>query len=1132
MTASAQPAQTRVMRPDLWVLIVLGIAGIFYFFLKFNESFPSASIDLRVPKRQIAEMARNWAKEIGYTPTNTIASTVFTFDDDAKTFLEYELGQGAANQLMSRLVPIWTWRTRFCRPFEQEECSIGMQTDGRLGYIDHSIPNDAKLPSISHDEARKVAEDFVAKKVGLSLTGTKLIDDSETKQVNRVDHYFTWEDQKREFEGGRLRTYVYIAGNTVTQFNKYLHVPETFERKYSEIRSWNELLKSISSIVYVILSSAISFVFIWSFAQGKIRWRFAFIAGALAALFSLLGWIDGWPSIVSSYPTTTPFQQYVTESVIQMLVSAVGSAVAAIVFVGALEPVYRSMFPQKVALEKIFTGLGLRSPSVFQGLVAGLAVFGLHTAYVVAFYLLGQHIGFWSPLEVRDTATLSGLFPAYEAINVGVVASTMEEFMYRVLGLALFQRLTKNFWIANFLQAASWAFMHSDYPQEPAYARGVELTIGGFFYGWVLRRFGLLACILAHYTYDAFLGVTPLIVSSSIADRLQSMLAVAPGIIALIVSGVLIWRRGVLADEAPIENASIVATHRPPPAKEIEAPKDYEYKPLSKRVRLGIIAAAAVLWIAASLVKLHVIGQNATITITRDQATAIGAQYLQEHGISTRGMRSVAWITDQADETELQYVFEKEKYDRTKELAKSLEPRLLWRVRFFKELDPTEYYVTMSTSGKPQTQYVVLEEDAAAKSISQEEAKTKVQQFLQREHPELGALQFEDSTKHDRKARTDYDVDFKIPTLKAGEAEYKVYSGTVGDQVSGFSRGWQIPDQWLFERNKVTQKDQVFNIVRRIFAVLLVVVSLIWLVDILRAHTIRWKPAIIAGAIVAGATVVSYLNSLPTFMMGYRTEEAIQTFLMTQGVQYILGILSSTGGMILLAAFAYGAFRRMFPDLSIGSLIRPVLPKGLGGSGSNRDLWLDGIIVGYGLSIVLFGLDFLLDAASYYTSPAVHLYNLSSIRSIADEFSPALGVLSGAVSMAVLSPVVAIITASAVRKFLGTSFIKPYAVMIAMSAIAYSGTRYWQDYAWNLAATALMAPIVYWSIRYVARLNLLCYALGALFLSLAAVTAAMIRNGYQVYFADVAVLIAAILAPFAYLIWLYKPSPSPPRQDS
>ena len=78
-----------------------------------------------------------------------------------------------------------------------------------------------------------------------------------------------------------------------------------------------------------------------------------------------------------------------------------------------------------------------------------------------------------------------------------------------MLGLTKF--VVRRFWLANILQAAAWGFMHSTYPQQPCYARGLELTIEGMLEGWLISRFlGLLACLVAHYCFDAFACVTPL----------------------------------------------------------------------------------------------------------------------------------------------------------------------------------------------------------------------------------------------------------------------------------------------------------------------------------------------------------------------------------------------------------------------------------------------------------------------------------------------------------------------------------------------------------------------------------------------------------------------------------------------
>jgi len=1121
--AEAQPPKSRLMRVDLWILIVLGILGITFFLLKFDESFPAASIDLRMPKSQIIKLARNWSEKVGYPTTGAIDSTIFSFDEDAKTFLEYELGQGKANDLMKDEVPVWTWRSRFCRPLQQEECAIGMRTNGTLGFFERTLPNDVKLPSISHAEAKKLAESFVKETVGGSLYDTKLIDDSEEKQVNRADHYFTWEDQGHDFKGGRLRTYVYISGNSVTQFNKYLHVPEKFERKYAEIRSWNELLKSISSIIYVILSSAIIFIFIWAFANGKIRWKLALFAGGGAALLSVLSWVDSWPSVVAAYQTTTPFNQYLTESAIGMAVGAVFAAIASAVFIGALEPVYRSMFPKQIAIESLMTVNGLRSSSVFRGLVAGLAVFGIHTAYVVAFYLIGQKIGFWSPLEVRDTATLSGVIPVYEAINVGVIASTTEELMYRVLALAVFQRLTKNFWLSNFLQAASWAFMHSDYPQEPAYARGVELTIGGFFYGWVLRQFGLLACVLAHYTYDAFLGVTPLIVSAVMSDRLTAMIAIAPGIVALAVGSWLIWRKGLLKDESAIVNEAVVSSKTPPPLQSIVAVQYITYNPLQGKFRVAVVAVALVLLLVSGFVKSRVVGQNNQIKMSRDQATRLAASYLLENGIDIKGMKSVAWMTDATDETELQYVYEKEGYAKTKKLAISIEPRLLWRVRFFKELEPTEYYATITSEGKPHARFVVKEEDASGSKLEPDQAKELAKNFIEKEHPELGATEFDDATRHDRKDRSDYDIEYRIPGLKAGNAEYKVYTGTVGGDVSGYSRGWQVPDDWTYQRNKVSQKDQIFNIIRRVMAAAMALFCLWWLYGILHSHMIRWKPAIVIGCVSATTALIGYANSIPTLFVGYATTGATQTFLLQQLVQYTIGALSAAGSATLVSAFAYGAFRKMYPDLTFGSLIRPLLPKGLGGSGSDRRMWLDAIVIAYAGGAIAATVDHLFDVGQFLTSPAVHLFSLGSIRGVADEWSPAIGALAAGVTGAIMLPIAVMLLVSLIDKYAGKSFWKALLLMFVITAVMYSSARYYQDYLWHVVSMMVMSAMVYFAVVKVARLNILAYVLTGYITALAGVAFGIVRSGYELYFPHLAVIFVALLAPLAYLLWLYLP---------
>lgn len=1133
MEAQAKP-DSRILRPDLIALIIAGVLGIVFFFAKFNESFPAASINLQYTRAQINGKAQQWAEKLGYAPAGSVNSTVFGYDSDAKVFLEYELGQQKANGLMRSEVPIWYWQTRFCRPFQLEELSVNLSPDGKLVGFKKSLPNTLALPTLDHAAALTIASNFLEKTAETSLTGKRLIKDAGEKQTNREDHLFVWEDEAHEFQGGRVRYAIWTSGDQVTGFGEYLHVPERFTRKYEEIRSYNELLKKVSSIIFVVLSSAIAYIFIWALISGRIRWKLALGAGVIAAALSVMSGIDSWPSYIAAYQTTTAFDQYVLQNATSLVTSALLAGIAAIFFIGALEPIYRLAFPEQVALEKIPTSAGIRSVPVIQSLIAGLSVFGLHTAYVVAFYIVGNAIGFWSPLEVRSTSTLSGLWPAFDAIEVGVNASTMEELMYRVLALFLFQSIYRvsasflfkkslpgSFWFANVMQAAAWAFMHSDYPQEPAYARGIELTICGIFYGYVLKRYGLLSCVLAHYTYDAFLGVTPLISSPLLLDRLTSLVAIAPGPMALTVALILARVKGKTTDVQPLTNACVAPPVAPVIVPAPESPAPFDYRPTSSKVLCGIVAAAVVGLIVAVMVPLRTVGSVDQIRVSATEATHIAAEHLLKQGLSTKSYKALPYLSEEEDTKQMQYVFEKEKFERTKELAQMLSPRLSWRVWFYKELDPEQYFVGVTPDGKVFAQWIVEDEDAVGAKPNQSEAKSTVEQFLSTVHPQFEPVSFIDSTKQEQKNRTDYSVTYRAGKLTVGEAEFKIASGTVGKYLSGYTRGWNLPDKWLFERDKVTMLDNILEYLRKAFYVVMTIALLWWLLPTVRKAHIDWRWPMTIGAVSAVSAILGKLNSMPAMLLPYDTNVKMGTYVANYASTALISVVSSTAAFGLLSALAIAVFAQIMPNDSLRTMLHALIGGDKTGFEGKRRLWLDGVIAGYGVSLILGIVDHLFDACSFLASPGIRLPSLEGAVTASQQWSPSMGAVMDAVSAGVMGSLGLILVLSFALKCFGNSRSKLFAFALISAAINYSSVRYWQDYLWSVAAFMVTLAIGYFFVTRVARKNPLAYILAGYCSTLLGVALALGKSTFTLYYADIVVILLALAAPIVYTAWLY-----------
>src|SRR5207302_9051194 len=126
--------------------------------------------------------------------------------------------------------------------------------------------------------------------------------------------------------------------------------------------------------------------------------------------------------------------------------------------------------------------------------------------------------------ELHYDGAGSTVVPWIGGSAIGLLAASSEEFLFRLFAIPLLQKVTKSNVIAVILPAFAWGFLHTAYPNEPPYIRGLEVGLIGIAVGMVMLYWGILATLVWHYTVDAALVGLLLIRSSSWYFKISGLL--------------------------------------------------------------------------------------------------------------------------------------------------------------------------------------------------------------------------------------------------------------------------------------------------------------------------------------------------------------------------------------------------------------------------------------------------------------------------------------------------------------------------------------------------------------------------------------------------------------------------------
>jgi membrane protease YdiL (CAAX protease family) len=632
----------------------------------------------------------------------------------------------------------------------------------------------------------------------------------------------------------------------------------------------------------------------------------------VATVLYFLGKLNTFGLEQFSYRTTDSYPSFVSSYVLESVLGSLGWGVFIFFLVAGSEPVYREGFPNLLSIRRNLTWSGLRSRSFFMANVVGITLTFFFFAYQAVFYVCANKLGAWAPAEPTFSNELNTSIPWVGVLFMGFVPAVSEEMQFRAFAIPFLRKGLRSLPLAVVLAAFNWGFLHSAYPNQPFFIRGVEVGIGGVVIGLLMMRFGVVATMIWHYSVDALYTAFLLLRSPNHYLMISGGVTAGMMLVPLVLASLAYWRTGTFAEESGLTNAS-VGISRPERKEAMAKPEVLCYKPLD-RPALLLAGFLTLVFAVTTRAPVFRFGQGTKVGVTRAEAIRRADQFLGSQGVRYDSYRRVAWLQPNVDEQALRYFLERRSIQETDRLYRSSTKLLLWRVRYFRPLQQDEYLVHLDPSDGSIFGFTrILDENAPGPSISPDAARTLAEKSIVEHGYALSTFELEESHVEQRKARKDYTLVWQAKPgdpRNVGEAYYRLEVEIAGDQVIGFSRQFKLPEQWVRQQ----QASRLINSVLVGLAILLggaliAAVVLLFIAQV-RQGKIAWRPAAKIGAVFALVVAFSELNQLPVTEQSYPTSLPLATFRLFLTVVYVITPL---GGGLMLWLLS-GLATSLFPD--------------------------------------------------------------------------------------------------------------------------------------------------------------------------------------------------------------------------
>ncbi|MEO8595177.1 MAG: CPBP family intramembrane glutamic endopeptidase [Candidatus Solibacter sp.] len=1076
-----------------FILICAALLGLttWYSVRNFYRAFPEASIDFKVNREDARKIVDRFLGDLGFRvdAEGYRQAAQFTYDEEAKTFLERELGLERANRLMGTQVRLWRWAYRWFRPLQKEEYNVEITPLGQLAGFEHQLPEEAARPTATAGEARALAESFLRQRAGVDPAQLDFVEATDAARPHRTDRTFTW--KKRDFQQGdaSVRLEITVLGNEVGGYREYLKVPEQWRRDYQRLRSKNEVASTIDMAVTLVLVVALAIVIFLRVRRHDVPWKRAGIVGVTAIVLGFLAQLNEFPLHEFSYPTTDSYGSFLSREFLNALLSALGAGGLLFVLTAGAEPLYREMFGSQVSLGNLFTVRGLRTKRFFLGSILGITLTGIFIAYQTAFYIVAYKYGAWSPADVPYTDLLNTRFPWAFVLFGGFLPAVSEEFLFRLFAIPFLRNATRSMVAALILAGFIWGFGHSAYPQQPFYIRGVEVGIGGVALGIIMLRFGILPTLVWHYSVDAMYSAMLLVRSESLYFKLSGYGAAGIMLLpALAALGAYWWRGGFEPDTGLLNRDDRAEPEAAPQAGEmladtVHAAASVPYRQLASHVRWAAIAvlAAGAATLAIPVAKF---GDSPHFQLSREQSRLAGDAFLKTLRLDPAKFQHVTYPSahwEGNDALAGKYFLERLPFPQASALFERNRPIHVWLTRYFQSLNEEEITLAIHPeTGKVTGFEWTIPETRPGADLAPERAREIAENLAASFGWDTGAMELKESETEKKKARRDYSLEWEAKPgdgRNVGETRWRIGIDVSGDQVTAARGFWKLPEAWRRVRERENALAIALTVLRIATMAGLIMYLLVLLIRGTRHGVVRWRAAFRLAIPATVALPLASLLSLSLMLRAYRTDIPLETF---QAMGYVSLGISVVLGFVLLAAAA-AVIVTFYPDalpslrwanrgaMAVDALLALCAAAGLAMALLQAQAWLE---------------------ASFHAAALLSIGSQESIASAAPAIAAVAGAVRSTVTDGALLGMLALLAWQFTRKWQLAAL-----VLVALGGTLPGGVRTSGEFLLYYAVALLSAAMGIVLCHYFARRNYLAYALVIWLIALYSPLVTLVKTG-------------------------------------